>query len=83
MYYKNINIPYENIGNCNIITGFPKYYKVETDKFTLIDTYDMISITYYHITNIQKLTPIDKKEWDEISSIINIAYKKRRECFFR
>lgn len=83
MYYKNENIPYENIGDCNIIAGFPKYYKVESNKFTLIDTYDMISLVNYYTPNIQKLTPIDKEEWDEVSSIINMAYKKRRDSFFR
>ena len=82
MYYKNTELPYENIENSNIILGFPKYYKVEIDKFRLIDTYDMISVPIYNKLNTQKLFLIDKKEWDIIESIIKIAYKKRRGMRF-
>jgi hypothetical protein len=49
MYYKKHRTSYENIENSNIILGFPKYYKVEIDKFRLIDTYDMIGVCLYII----------------------------------
>ena len=82
MYYKNKNILYENIGNCNIIAGFPKYYKVSKDKFRVIDTYDMISVEYYREIVVKKLVPIDKEEWDIVEDIVSKAYQIRREQFF-
>lgn len=82
MYYKNKNILYENIGNCNIITGFPKYYKVSEDKFRVIDTYDLVSVPYYRKLDLKNLVPIDKEEWDIVEDIVSNAYQIRREQFF-
>lgn len=80
-YYKNIDIPYDNY--CNIIKGFPKYYKVSDNKFTLIDTYEMINVTYYNRPiNVSKLTPIDESEWNTIESVVKVAYQKRRDLYF-
>lgn len=79
-YYKNIDIPYDNY--CNIIKGFPKYYKVFDNGFTLIDTYDMISVTYYRDVDVSKLTPIDESEWNTIESVVKVAYEKRRDLYF-
>lgn len=80
MYYKNKDVPYDNY--CNIIYGFPKYYKVSKDKFRVIDTYDMISVEYYREIVVKKLVPIDKKEWDIVEDIVSKAYQIRRDQFF-
>jgi hypothetical protein len=80
MYYKNKDVKYENY--CNIIRGFPKYYKVSKDKFRVIDTYDMISVEYYRKLNMKKLVPVEKQEWDIVENIIKISYQKRRDLFF-
>ena len=80
MYYKNKDVPYDNY--CNIIYGFPKYYKVSKDKFRVIDTYDMISVEYYRKLNMKNLVPVDKQEWDIVENIIKIVYQKRRDLFF-
>jgi len=82
MYYKNKDIEYENIGNCNIIAGFPKYFKVFFDGFRVIDTYDLVSVPYYRKIDVKNLVPIDKEEWDIVEGIVNIAYQKRRDQFF-
>jgi hypothetical protein len=80
MYYKNKDVPYDNY--CNIIRGFPKYYKVSKDKFRVIDTYDMISVEYYRKLNMKKLVPVEKQEWDIVENIIKISYQKLRDLFF-
>jgi hypothetical protein len=81
MYYKNKDIEYDNYQN--IILGFPKYYKVLKNRFTLIDTYDMISVEYYDKEiNFEKLVKIDKEEWDIVEGIISKAYKMHRNQFF-
>ena len=77
MYYKNKDVPYDNY--CNIIYGFPKYYKILENKFRVIDTYDMVNIEYYREINVEKLVPIDKKEWDIVEAIVKVTYQKRRE----
>ena len=82
MYYKNKNVLYENVGNMNIISGFPKYFKVSEDRFRLIDTYDLISVEYLRKIDVEKLVPIDKEEWDIVEGIVKIAYQKRRDQFF-
>jgi hypothetical protein len=81
MYYKNKNVVYENIGNMNIIAGFPKYFKVFSDGFRVIDTYDLVSVPYYRTLDVKNLVPIDKDEWDIVEGIVNIAYQKRRDQF--
>jgi hypothetical protein len=80
MYYKDRDIPYENI--CNIISGFPKYYKIFSDGFRVIDTYDLVSVKYYREINIEKLIPISKEEWDIVEGIVELAYQNRRDLFF-
>jgi hypothetical protein len=80
MYYKNKDVRYENY--CNIITGFPKYYKVFSDGFRVIDTYDLISVPYYRKINVKNLVPIDKEEWDIVEDIVSKTYQKRRDQFF-
>ena len=80
MYYKNKDVPYDNY--CNIIYGFPKYYKVSKDKFRVIDTYDLVSVPYYRKLDVKNLVTIDKEEWDIVEGIVNIAYQKRRDQFF-
>jgi hypothetical protein len=80
MYYKDVNTPYENIGN--MITGFPKYFKVFSNGFVLIDTYDQIRNTYHREVDVSELTPIEKSEWDTVNSLVETAYEKRRELFF-
>jgi len=81
MYYKNKDVEYENIGNMNIISGFPKYFKVFFDGFRVIDTYDLVSVPYYRKLDVKNLVPIDKEEWDIVEGIVNIAYQKRRDQF--
>ena len=82
MYYKNKNVVYENIGNMNIIAGFPKYFKVFSDGFRVIDTYDLVSVPYYRTLDVKNLVPIDKDEWDIAEGIVNMTYQKRRDQFF-
>ena len=82
MYYKNKDVEYENIGNMNIISGFPKYFKFFSDGFRVIDTYDLVSVPYYRKLDVKNLVPIDKEEWDIVEGIVNIAYQKRRDQFF-
>lgn len=80
MYYKNKDVEYDNY--CNVIYGFPKYYKVLKDNFRLIDTYDWISVEYFHEIDVEKLVLIDKEEWDIVEGIVKKTYQKRREQFF-
>jgi hypothetical protein len=80
MYYKNKDVEYNNY--CNIIQGFPKYFKVFSDGFRVIDTYDLVSVPYYQKLDVKKLVPIDKEEWDIVEDIVSKAYQKRRNQFF-
>lgn len=82
MYYKNKDIEYENIGNMNIIAGFPKYFKAFSDGFRVIDTYDLVSVKYYREIDLSKLFPIDEEEWNTVEKIVNKAYQIRRDQYF-
>lgn len=82
MYYKNKDIEYENIGNMNIIAGFPKYFKVFSDGFRVIDTYDLVSVKYYREIDLSKLFTIDEEEWNTVEKIVNKAYQIRIDQFF-
>lgn len=82
MYYKNKDIEYENIGNMNIIAGFPKYFKVFSDGFRVIDTYDLVSVKYYREIDLSKLFTIDEEEWNTVEKIVSKAYQIRRDQYF-
>lgn len=45
----------------------------------VIDTYDLISVSYYREIDLEKLLPIEEEEWNIVEDIVKIAYQKRRD----
>lgn len=45
----------------------------------VIDTYDLISASYYREIDLEKLVPIEEEEeWNIVEDIVKIAYQKHR-----